>query len=127
MGVALKRDSDAKTFQVVHGQTEELVTWISKIRCKKLAFKRKASKSLRIDAILSSALNRAETELKKKQRERFRKWQLLKSELFKQSRCGKVMRCDKQPLNWDEKTSEEIDSLNTFMSMLKEVKRPLSR
>lgn len=124
MGVAIK-GRESGSIQRIKGQTEELLSWISKLRCKKISFKKQRRKDLRIDAVLSCALLRAESDLRLKQRERFTKWQTLKSELFNSDseNLDGSEHYTKSP--WDDSNCEEINSLNTFMNMLKEFKGPL--
>ncbi|KAG8227610.1 hypothetical protein J437_LFUL011160 [Ladona fulva] len=122
MGVALKcRESGA--LRRIKGQTEELLSWISKLRCKKISFKKQRRKDLRVEAVLSCAMLKAESDLKLKQRERFVKWQTLKSELHNCDSENDSESCNESP--WDSSNCEEINSLNLFMSMLKEFKGPL--
>ncbi|KAF4531713.1 hypothetical protein B566_EDAN009348 [Ephemera danica] len=62
-------------------KTEELNTWINRLKLKKTLICRQRKADLRQRAMLSSALLRTETELKLKQQERYKKWQLIKSEI----------------------------------------------
>lgn len=115
MGVSLQfRDVGLKKLQ-----TEELVEWISKVRSKKTAMKRKRRKDLRVEAILSSTLLRAEHELKSKQQERYRRWQRVKVELCKNLENSRQNATNS---DWDYQACDDISSFNSFMSMLKEVK-----
>ncbi|CAH0551227.1 unnamed protein product [Brassicogethes aeneus] len=95
-------------------KTSELVNWITHMKVKKMSFKRK---NLFIEAVLSSALTRAEYELRVKQKQRRLKWQFLKSTL--ESREGHLAKDA-----WSH--HEEIHSLDRFMSQLKDVK-PIER
>jgi hypothetical protein len=110
------------------GQTDGLLNWISKVRVKKNSFKGLRKNNLRIEAILTSALVNAETLLRVKQQQRFQRWQRLKMEMCKTG-CNKVCSAtiDSLSKQWDEKTLEDINSLNRFMRLLNEVKSPLQR
>jgi hypothetical protein len=111
------------------GQTDGLVDWISKVRVKKNSLTRRRKKNLRVEAILTSALIEAETLLRVKQQQRFQRWQRLKTEVCKAD-SGNVCNAtygDKLSCQWDEKTCEDINSLNRFMCLVNEVKSPLRR
>jgi hypothetical protein len=117
------------TFNRLQGQTDGLVDWISKVRVKKKALTRHRRKNLRVEAILTSALIEAETLLRMKQQQRFQRWQRLKTEVCKAD-CNNVYSAtsnDNVSDQWDEKTCEDINSLNRFMCLLNEVKTPLQR
>ncbi|XP_073968069.1 uncharacterized protein [Bombus fervidus] len=113
--------------------TERLVTWISRVRCKKLRCRRYRRRDLRIEAMLTSTIFKAEDELRIKQLSRALKWQQLKKQLLKNANYINYERYD------DEDTSEqnspwkepelcpELSSLDNFMSKLSEVKVPLQR
>jgi hypothetical protein len=107
-------------------QTDRLVDWISKARVKKSALKRSRRENLRVEAILTSALVKAETLLRVKQLQRFHRWQRVKSELCKTGFdvCNDFPK-DKVSNQWDE--CEDLKSLDRFMRMLNEVKSPVQR
>ncbi|PSN45992.1 hypothetical protein C0J52_09782, partial [Blattella germanica] len=118
--IGSKLDTVRGTFNRLRGQTDGLVDWISKVRVKKNCMKKQRRKDLRVEAVLTSALVKAENELRIKQRQRYQRWQRLKSELNKSSDsnvCGSGQQLSER---WDEKTCEDINSINSFMSMLKE-------
>jgi hypothetical protein len=124
MGVAMRGSLDR-----LQGQTDGLVEWITKVRVKKNSIKRLRRKNLRVEAVLTSALVKAETMLRMKQQQRYQRWQRLKVELYKAD-CNSVCSdasSDGQSIQWDEKTCEDINSLNSFMCLLNEVKSPLQR
>jgi hypothetical protein len=122
------RDRDAKP-----SDTERLVTWIRRVRCKILRLRRNRRRDLRIQAMLTSTLFKAEDELRVKQSSRALKLQKLKKQLLKKANCINYERRD------DEDTSQqnnpckepelcpELSSLDDFMSKLSEVKVPLQR
>lgn len=121
MGVAIRGTVDR-----LQGQTDGLVDWITKVRVKKNSFKRQRRKNLRVEAVLTSALVKAETLLRMKQQQRYQRWQRLKVELTKAD-CNSVCSATSSDNQWDEKICEDINSLNSFMSLLNEVKIPLQR
>jgi hypothetical protein len=122
------RDRDAKP-----SDTERLVTWIRRVRRKKLRWCRNRRRDLRIQAMLTSTLFKAEDELRIKQSSRALKLQKLKKQLLKKANYINYERRD------DEDTSQqnnpckepelcpELCSLDDFMSKLSEVKVPLQR
>jgi hypothetical protein len=116
------------SFNRLQGNKDGLVDWISMVRVKKNSFTRRRRKNLRVEAILTSALMEAESLLRMKQQRRFQRWQRLKSEVCK-AHCNvcNATSNDNVSNQWDEKTREDINSLNKFMCLLNEVKTPLQR
>lgn len=112
-------------------KTEQLANWISRVRSKKIMRRRNRRRDLRVEAVLTSALFKAEFELRTKQRLRNIKWQELKKELmldYKQ--CNdytNYLQC--QEINpWKEQpVCEELTSFNEFMSQLGEIKVAVAR
>lgn len=131
MGVAIipkKTSTSSYNQNQYHGHTEELVCWINNLRCKRNNFKRKRDRNLRIEAILNCAITNSETELKYKQQQRYKKWQLIKYELLNNKfECDTPKTPELEIDKWDTKTREDINSLHSFMSMLKEVKTTIER
>lgn len=99
-------------------KTTELASWISRIRIKKTNFRYQKRKNLFIEAVLSNALVRAETELRQKQQERRLRWQHL------MSKCAiNTNTCDKLPPNFDTKIYDEINAdIDSFMNQLNQKK-----
>lgn len=117
------------TFTRLQGQTGGLVDWIAKVRVKKRSLTRHRRENIRVEAILNSALMEAETLLRMKQQQRFQRWQHMKVEVCKAD-CTNVCSAtsnDSVSVQWDEKTREDINSLDRFMCLLNEVKTPLQR
>ncbi|PNF39241.1 hypothetical protein B7P43_G17437 [Cryptotermes secundus] len=115
------------TFNRVQCQTDGLLDWISKVRIKKKSLTRHRRRNLRVEAILTCALMEAEALLRKKQQQRFKRWQHLKTEVCKadySNVCSATSK-DNVPNQWDEKTREDINSLDRFMCLLGEVKTPI--
>lgn len=101
------------------GHTDQLVDWITKVRCKKVNARKQRRKNLFVEAVLSNALRKAETELRHKQQERLRKWQQIKTSWCNNSYSSQN--------SWDAKTCEELSSLDNFMFQLKQVKCQIER
>nr|CAD7452082.1 unnamed protein product [Timema tahoe] len=119
MGVAINcriKDGDSQNLQ---GQTDELVCWINKMKTRKTIMKRQRRKNFRIEAILSCALSMAEYELKSKQQQRMLRWQMLKMKIYERN-CEAVKPSREQSNSSRLEKCEEIDSLNSFMCLLKE-------
>lgn len=116
-------------FYRLHGQTDELVDWISKVRVKKNSMRRLRRKNLRIEAVLRSSLVKAESLLRVKQQQRYQRWQRLKVELRKADNLSVFnASCSySHSSQWDEKTCEDINSINSFMCSLKVVKSLVRR
>ena len=111
-----------------YGHTEELVSWITNLRCKRNNFKRKRNRNIHIEAILNSAISRSETELRYKQQQRYKKWQLIKYKLLNNKlECDTPKSSELEIDKWDSKTREDLNSLHTFISMLNEVKTTVER
>merc|ERR1712211_173882 len=56
------------------GQTDELLTWLSKVQQKKATIRTTRARDFRKEALLEAARVSAQTELEKKQRERLQRW-----------------------------------------------------
>jgi hypothetical protein len=62
-----------KCFRFKRYQVQGLENWISKVRVKRNALERCGRENLRLEAILSNALAKAETQLQVKQCQRFQR------------------------------------------------------
>lgn len=82
--------------------------------------RKRPRRDLRVEAIISNVLTRAQEELKAKQQQRLRKWLEMKSELgfHDNSKCNVDV--------WREKELG-LESLDSFMLQLGGVKTPLQR
>jgi len=60
--------------KVPQGQTDELLTWLSKVQQKKQAIRSTRARDLRKEAVLEAARLAAQSELEAKQRERLQRW-----------------------------------------------------
>ncbi|XP_017876429.1 uncharacterized protein LOC108622837 [Ceratina calcarata] len=118
--------------------TEQLANWISRVRCKKLMCRRNRKRNLRVEAVLTCALSKAEHELRSKQLSRISKWQQLKKQLLNNPNYSNFVELygDEDVKNWTSHREKdlwqgplcpELSSLDNFMSQLGEVKVPLQR
>jgi hypothetical protein len=60
--------------KVPQGQTDELLTWLSKVHQKKASIRTTRARDLRKEAILEASRVAAQAELEAKQRERLQRW-----------------------------------------------------
>jgi hypothetical protein len=118
-------------------RTEELVNWISSVRRKKSKCRRNRRRNLRIEAMLTHALLKAEDQLRIEQTSIASKRQQLRKKLLKKinysnyelgnggdmENSGLSQQCNP----WNEPLCDELSSLANFMSQLAEVKVPLQR
>lgn len=127
------REIDAKR----PSDTERLVTWIRRVRCKKLMCRRNRRRNLRIEAMLTCALFKAESELRIQQSFRASKLQQLKKQFLKKVNYTNYELCNGEDMEnsglcqqknpWKEPLCPELSSLDDFMSKLSEIKVPLQR
>jgi len=68
------KDSWLAHSKVPQGQTDELLTWLSKVQQKKATIRSTRARDFRKEALLEAARVSAQTELEKKQRERLQRW-----------------------------------------------------
>lgn len=119
-------------------QTEQLANWISRVRCKKLMCRRNRKRDLRVEAVLTCALSKAEHELRSKQLSRISKWQQFKRQLLKDPNYSNFIELysDEDVRNWKSCQENdpwqgplcpELSSFDNFMSKLGEIKAPLQR
>ncbi|XP_043583039.1 uncharacterized protein LOC122567931 [Bombus pyrosoma] len=112
--------------------TEQLVTWINRVRCKKLMCRRNRRRDLRIEAMLTCTLFKAENQLRIRQSSRALKWQQLKKQWLKKAKYSNYELCNDEDTEnqrnlWKEPLCPELSSLDNFMSKVAEVKVPLQR
>jgi len=67
-------DSFLAKSKVPQGQTDELLTWLSKVNQKKAAIKSTRNRDLRKEAMLEASRQYAQNALESKQRERLARW-----------------------------------------------------
>lgn len=67
-------DSFLANSKVPQGQTDELITWLSKVNQKQQRVRGRRDRDLRLEAMLENARLTAQAELERKQRERLARW-----------------------------------------------------
>jgi hypothetical protein len=122
------QDIDAKP-----SDTERLVTWIRRVRRKKLRCRRNRRRDLRIQAMLTCTLFKAEDELRIKLLSRALKLRKLKKQLLKTANYINPERCDDEDTTQQNNPCKEpelcpeLSSLDDVISKLSEVKVSLQR
>lgn len=99
-----------------------LCDWISKVRCKKREAKRRCH-DLRVVAILSTALYRAEAEMRQKQQERAAKWAQLHFEVTMMNKKEEEKRRKEVQELWE----TDLSDLNNFIKDLSRIKTSVAR
>ncbi|XP_078036075.1 uncharacterized protein LOC144469537 [Augochlora pura] len=117
--------------------TEQLANWISRVRCKKLLCRRNRKRDLRVEAVLTCALFKAEYELRSKQLSRISKWRQFKKQFLRETNYPNCDFYNDEDMNnskscqeedpWRGPLCAELSSLDSFMSKLSEIKVPLQR
>ncbi|KAJ0173672.1 hypothetical protein K1T71_010821 [Dendrolimus kikuchii] len=101
-------------------KTESLSNWVRQVKNKSINAKTKRKRDLRIIAILSNSLTRAESELVTKQRERARKWAQMQADL---GLCNKEEEFAKeQREKIDNLWKNDLSGLDSFFKELDNVK-----
>ena len=110
------------------GKTVSLFDWIGKVKCKKIEMRRKRrSQDLRVAAILTDALIRAEKELRRKQQERALKWAQLNIELSQRSASVSAEEEERHKQEISEMWNSELSELDKFINSLSQVKTSVVR
>lgn len=122
--------------------TEQLASWITKVRQKKLKCHKSPKRDFRVEAVLTHALHKAEYELRAKQLSRISRWRRLRKHLLKgvdYGSCGlynaaeqEYERCDQRLDSrntnfWQEDLCEDLSSMAHFLQQLSEVKSSVQR
>lgn len=121
--------------------TEQLASWITNVRQKKLKCHRSPKRDFRVEAVLTHALHKAEYELRAKQLSRIARWRRLRKHLLKgveYGSCGlynaaereheRCHRHDSRDSNfWREDLCEDLSSMVHFLQQLSEVKSMVQR
>lgn len=103
--------------------------WIGKVKCKKREMRRKNA-NLRVAAILSTALRRAEAEMRHKQQERALKWAELNVQITsRESISVKESEEDeeKRKREIDELWLGELNGLDAFINNFNQIKSSVVR
>ena len=127
------REYISSKFQNYTNKTDDaLNNWIKDIRNKKIVKKRQSRGDLRMLAILSNTLFKAEEELRKKQHERKMKWTRIKLRLNASSKSlNNSYKVDedeeKQKIEINALWSSELNGLNNFINNLSKIKTVVVR
>uniref|UniRef100_A0A1E1W282 Uncharacterized protein n=1 Tax=Pectinophora gossypiella TaxID=13191 RepID=A0A1E1W282_PECGO len=101
-------------------KAESLNNWVRQVKNKSSNAKTKRKRDLRIIAILSNSLLRAENELLMKQRERARKWAQMQADLGLSNREEELARQEKEKI--DNIWKNDLSGLDSFFKELDNVK-----
>lgn len=95
---------------------ESLSNWVRKVKRKSSSAKSKRKRDLRIIAILSQSLSRAENELLAKQRERARRWSQMQADLGLHNKEEEEAKQQREKVNdiW----KNELSGLDNFFKEL---------
>ncbi|XP_011167639.1 uncharacterized protein LOC105201351 [Solenopsis invicta] len=122
--------------------TEQLNSWITNVRQKKLKCHRSPKRDFRVEAVLTHTLNKAEYELRAKQLSRITRWRRLRKHLLKgveYGSCGMYNaaereneRCDQHHDSrnnnfWQGNLCEDLSSMVDFLQQLSEIKSHVQR
>ncbi|XP_018355110.1 PREDICTED: uncharacterized protein LOC108756047 [Trachymyrmex septentrionalis] len=121
--------------------TEQLTSWITNVRQKKLKCHRSPKRDFHMEAVLTHALHKAEYELRAKQLSRIVRWQRLRKHLLKDveyGSCGlynrterEFERChdpDSRNTNfWRDNLCEDLSSIVDFLQQLSTIKSSVQR
>lgn len=101
-------------------RNESLSNWVRQVKSKSISVKTKRKRDLRIIAILSNSLTRAESELVSKQRERARRWAQMQADL---GLCNKEEELNRQQREKiDNIWKNDLSGLDSFFKELDNVK-----
>lgn len=101
-------------------KTESLSNWVRQVKNKSLNAKTKRNRDLRIIAILSNSLIRAESELITKQRERARRWAQMQVDLGLCNKEEEIARQQREKI--DSIWKNDLSGLDSFFKELDRVK-----
>lgn len=101
-------------------KTESLSHWVRQVKSKSISVKTKRKRDLRIIAILSNSLTRAEGELVTKQRERARRWAQMQADLGLSKKEEELARQQREKI--DNIWKNDLSGLDSFFKELDNVK-----
>ncbi|CAF4868689.1 unnamed protein product [Pieris macdunnoughi] len=101
-------------------KTESLSNWVRKFKSKSLNAKTKRKRDLRMIAVLSNSLSRAENELLSKQRERARKWAQMQADLGITDKEEELAKQEREKI--DNLWKNDLSGLDSFFKELDNVK-----
>ncbi|CAF4868674.1 unnamed protein product [Pieris macdunnoughi] len=97
-------------------KTESLSNWVRKFKSKSLNAKTKRKRDLRMIAVLSNSLSRAENELLSKQRERARKWAQMQADLGITDKEEELAKQEREKI--DNLWKNDLSGLDSFFKEL---------
>lgn len=109
-------NNDKSIVDFCESKTESLSNWVRQVKSKSMNARMKRNRDLRVIAILSNSLSRAESELVTKQRERARKWAQMQADLGLRNTEEDVTKQQKQKI--DGLWNSELSSLDNFFKDL---------
>lgn len=112
--------NDKSVVDFCESKTESLSNWVRQVKSKSLSAKTKKNRDLRIIAILSTSLLRAESELIAKQRERARRWAQMQADLGLTDKEEEMARQQRKKI--DNIWKNELSGLDNFFKELDNVK-----
>lgn len=101
-------------------KSESLSNWVRQVKNKSMSAKTKRKRDLRIIAILSNSLFRAESELVMKQRERARKWAQMQASLGLSNIEEEMVKQQREKI--DNIWKNDLSGLDSFFKELDNVK-----
>lgn len=101
-------------------KTESLSNWVRQVKSKSISVKTKRKRDLRIIAILSNSLTRAESELVSKQRERARRWAQMQADLGLSNKEEELTRQQREKI--DNIWKNDLSGLDSFFKELDKCK-----
>lgn len=110
----------AELVDFCESKTESLTNWVRQVKSKSLKVKNMRQRDLRVIAVLTNSLNRAETELITKQRERARRWTQMQIDLGLHKAKEESEKKEKERI--DNLWNTDLSSLNNFFKELDKVK-----
>lgn len=100
--------------------------WIGKVKGKKREMRRKNA-NLRVSAMLTTALRRAEAEMRRKQQERAQKWAELNVQIRETAAKLSDEEEERRKLEIDALWLGELNGLDSFMTSLSQIKTSVVR
>lgn len=110
------------------GKCVSLFDWIGKVKCKKTEMRRKRrQQDLRVAAILTRALIRAEQEMRIKQQERALKWAKLNLDMTSHHVLKTAEEEEKHNKEVSEIWNSDLSQLDDFLNSLNQIKTSVVR
>lgn len=111
-----------------NSQKITLCDWISKVKCKKRDLRRKrSSHDLRIAAMLTTALMRAEHDMRQKQQERATKWAELHIQINQTTVSEDEAAEERHKKEIEDLWNSELNGLDNFINSLNQIKTSVVR